>query len=134
MYLVDSSVWIDFLRNKQNSTVQKFTEILDTKMPYGITHLIYQELLQGAATSKDFKQLVEYLGTQRFFEPKNNIASYAAAAQIYFDCRRAGITIRSTIDCLIAQIAIEHNLVLLHNDKDFIDIAKICPSLTHTQK
>lgn len=129
MYLVDTSVWIDYFRNKHNSAVQQFINILDKKLAFGITSLIYQELLQGAATSHDVEQLIRYLDTQRFFHPMNNIISYQSAARIYFDCRQRGITIRSTIDCLIAQIAIEHDLILLHNDNDFIRINKIYPAL-----
>jgi predicted nucleic acid-binding protein len=51
--------------------------------------------------------------------------SYASAAKIYFKCRKKGITISSTIDCLIAQSAIENNLFLLHNDSDFDRISKV---------
>jgi len=47
-----------------------------------------------------------------------------------FDCRRAGITIRSSIDCLIARVAIEHGLMLLHDDRDFERISKVVPDLT----
>ncbi|MFU8789259.1 MAG: PIN domain-containing protein [Methylobacter sp.] len=46
-----------------------------------------------------------------------------------FPARRQGITIRSTIDCLIAQIAIEHDLILLHSDKDFLQLTKTAPQL-----
>ena len=55
--------------------------------------------------------------------------SHREAAHIYFSCRRKGITIRSTIDCLIAQISIEHDLILLHNDKDFTHMAAVIPQL-----
>ncbi len=50
---------------------------------------------------------------------------YARAASIYFTCRRKGITVRSTIDCLIAQIALEHDLFLIHNDSDFDAMAPV---------
>jgi hypothetical protein len=53
------------------------------------------------------------------------VKTYEDAARIYFYCRKKGITIRSTIDCLIAQIALDQNLLLLHNDKDFDAIAPI---------
>ncbi|MEA3280386.1 MAG: VapC toxin family PIN domain ribonuclease, partial [Thermodesulfobacteriota bacterium] len=70
----------------------------------------------------------KYLGTQRFYYLKDPIDSFARAARIYFDCRREGVTVRSSIDCIIAQTAIENNLFLLHNDKDF-DIMKKVISL-----
>ncbi len=52
-----------------------------------------------------------------------------ARASLYARCRRAGVTPRSTIDCLLAQIAIEHNLLLLHSDRDFPRIAAVVPEL-----
>ncbi len=48
---------------------------------------------------------------------------------MYFNCRRAGITIRSATDCLIARIAIEHELILLHDDRDFESMAEVVPEL-----
>lgn len=78
---------------------------------------------------QEYKILSHYFGTQIFFHPNDRVASYQAAAQIFFDCRRRGITIRSTIDCLITQIAIEQDLVLLHNDKDFEKMAGVVKKL-----
>lgn len=129
MYLVDTSVWVDYFREKVNPATQFFEKILDQKLPFGISSLIYQEILQGAASTKDFKSLSEYLITQRFHHPKDPVASYQAASQLYFSCRTKGVTIRSTIDCLIAQIAIEHDLFILHNDKDYIQLNKVVPNL-----
>ena len=103
--------------------------ILDRRLPFGITGVIYQEVLQGSASEKDFNQLKEYLSTQRFFHPQDEIITYELAAKLFYRCRRKGITIRSTIDCFIAQIAIEHDLVLLHNDQDYDRIRSVVPEL-----
>ncbi len=119
MYLVDTSVWLDYFRNRSTRAVKQFEEILVENRPFGITSVIYQEILQGAESTQDFSKLQDYLATQRFYHPQDPILSYEQAANLYFNCRRQGITIRSTTDCLIAQIAIEHNLRLLHNDRDF---------------
>lgn len=129
MYLVDTSVWIDYFREIENESTSKFISILDKKLPFGITGVIYQEILQGAASDKDFKKLKDYLSTQRFFHPHDQITTHECAAKLFFLCRRKGITIRSTIDCFIAQIAIEHNLVLLHNDQDYTRIQSVIPEL-----
>ena len=128
-YLIDTSVWIDFFRQRQTWAVNEFYRILDSSQNYGITELIYQEIVQGALNKEDFDSLSDYLISQRFFYPKHQSETYRSAAYIYFTGRRQGITIRSTIDCLIAQIAIEHNLILLHSDKDFERIAEIAPAL-----
>lgn len=85
--------------------------------------------MQGAETVQDFNKLSTYLNTQIFYHPKDNLLTYQAAAKICFDCRRKGLNICRTIDCLIAQIAIEHELTLLHNDKDFVHVKKIVPQL-----
>ncbi|MDX8409692.1 MAG: hypothetical protein R8J84_06590 [Mariprofundales bacterium] len=76
-----------------------------------------------------YHQLLDYLSGQHFYHPKDEIRSYAQAARIYFVCRRKGITIRSTIDGLIAQIAIEHHVILLHDDVDFLHMAKVISDL-----
>jgi predicted nucleic acid-binding protein len=56
-----------------------------------------------------------------------DLVQSAAAAKIYMDCRKKGITLCSTIDCLIAETAIEHDLFILHNDNDFYAIARVAP-------
>jgi hypothetical protein len=129
MYLIDTSIWIDYWRGKKNLPAQRFAAILDRNLPFGITGVIYQEILQGAASQQDFNQLKDYLSTQRFFHPENEIFTYESAANLFFKCRRKGLTIRSSIDCLIAQIAIEYKLILLHNDVDYEHIQSIAPEL-----
>ena len=129
MFLVDTSVWIDLFRQHDTGPVRMLRGLFEQRLPYGITGVIYQEVLQGARGNRDFDKLRDYLGTQRFYHPKESVWSYAEAARLYAHCRRQGITIRSTIDCLIARIAIEHELTLLHSDKDYICLAKIDPRL-----
>ena len=70
-----------------------------------------------------------YFGGQRFYTFADATRSHASAARIYLDCRQSGVTVRSTVDCLIAQCAIESGLVLLHHDVDFKRIAHVVPSL-----
>ena len=125
MVLVDTSVMIGYLQGEGNKAIFRFQYILDNNIPFGINSLIYQEVLQGVKTEKDFDKTKKYLDTQRFYSLKDEKESYASAAKIYFRCKKKGFTIRSTIDCLIAQTAIEYNLLLLHNDSDFDNIARI---------
>lgn len=130
MILVDTSVWIDYLKGRTTEAAAQFSRVLDEGQPFGITSVIYQEILQGADSDTSFARLDKYLRTQLFFHLLDPVASYTEAARLYYRCRRVGITLRSTIDCLIAQTAIEHGLVLLHNDRDFEAIAKVTPELT----
>ncbi len=125
MVLVDTSVMIGYLQGAENDAMLRFQYVLDNNIPFGINSLIYQETLQGVKTEKDFERVKKYLDTQRFYSLKDDKESYAAAAKIFFRCRKKGLTIGSTIDCVIAQTAIENNLLLLHNDSDFDNIAKI---------
>ena len=127
MILVDTSVLIDFFRGINNPAKVRFKSILEQDIPFGITALIYQEVLQGAKSEKEYADLNKYLSSQRFFHPKDPIETFAKAARLYFRCRKKGITIRSTVDCLIAQIAIENELLLLHNDRDFEAMAAVAP-------
>ena len=64
-----------------------------------------------------------------FNHPGDPLETYREAALLYFRCRRLGVTVRSTIDCLIARQAIEQDLLLIHNDRDFSNMADIVPEL-----
>lgn len=129
MILVDTSVWIDYFKGSQTEGAAKLSQALDEKKPCGLSSVIYQEILQGADSEASFARLSSYLNALVFFQPAHPLESFAAAAQIYLRCRKEGLTIRSTIDCLIAQIAIENDLWLLHRDKDFDHIARVFPQL-----
>lgn len=127
MVLVDTSVIIDYLRGSDNPPAAAFQKILDNDITFGINPFIYQEVLQGVKTEQQFTLVKEYLESQRWYFLKDWKESFAAAAGIYFACRRKGITIRSTIDCLIMQTAIENDLFLLHNDADFDAACMVVP-------
>ncbi len=129
MYLVDTSVWIGYMREEENEATEHFAEVVTRGHPFGITGVIYQEVLQGAASKTKFGYLAEYLSSQTFYHPRDSVESHGEAALIYFRCRRAGVTVRSAIDCLIARVAIERDLVLLHDDRDFENMAGVIPEL-----
>ena len=125
MILVDTSVLIDLFKGASNGPANRMREVLGHNIPFGITSVIYQEVLQGAKSEKEYNLLRDYLSSQRFFHPQDAVKTYEDAARIYFSCRKKGVTIRSTIVCLIAQIALEQDLVLLHNDRSFDAIVPI---------
>lgn len=127
MILVDTSVLIDFFRGNQSVPGQKFEDVLLKHIPFGVTSLIIQEVLQGAKSTNEFNKLKLYLENQIIYTPAHKTDTFINAAKIYHNLRKMGLTVRSTIDCLIAQISIEHDLYLLHNDKDFLTIAKSAP-------
>ena len=129
MYLVDTSVWVDFLRGRDRPHVGFLRDLLSNPLAVGITHLIYMEILQGARDPAAFERLQGYFGGQRLHSFEDMAASHASAARIHLDCRRRGLTVRSAADCLIAQCAIESGLILLHHDRDFERIASVVPAL-----
>ena len=127
MYLVDSSIWIDAINNALSPAA-----LFLKSLPLGscaLMPLIYTEVLQGAKNQKTFNTYQFYLSPQKFYYLKNPQESYAQAALIYFKCRKKGITVRSTVDCLIAQCAIENDVILLHNDQDFVKMASVLSTL-----
>lgn len=129
MVLVDTSVFLDFLKDVRNQGTEKLDHVLAMGIPFGINVYIYQELLQGTASERDYHELKKYLDTQNFYSFTQGHESYAQAAHLYFKCRKAGYTITSTIDCLIAQMALENGLHLLHNDRDFDFLRRVVKDL-----
>jgi predicted nucleic acid-binding protein len=117
-------VLIDFLKGTRNHRTNLFEAVLKQNLPFGIASYTYQEVLQGARDRQEYDRLQEYLSTQKIYFLPETIEAYKNAARLFFNLRRQGLTIRSTIDVLIARIAIEHNLLLLHNDRDFDAISE----------
>lgn len=124
MILIDTSIWIQVFRDKQGLEAQRIQQWLNGRKIV-LTRFIQLELLQGCRDEKEWQLLSSYLEEQTYIEPKPS--TWQAAARLYFDLRRQGLTVRSPIDCCIAQIALENRLLLLHDDRDFLTIAKIRP-------
>jgi len=124
MILVDTSVWIDVLRNRKGKVVEAFRKIIGDDL-YVLTRFTQLELLQGAKDNYEWRKLEEYLESQIYLEATGR--TWVEAARIYYDLRRKGITVNSPIDCCIAQLAIENGVTLLHRDQDFEKIEKIRP-------
>ena len=123
MILVDTSVIIDFMKGTDNEKAKLFEAILRQGLPYGVASFTFLEVLQGARNDAEYQQLHDYLSTQTIYYIPNANESYAETARLYYDLRRQGITPGSTIDVLIACIAMKNDLYLLHNDNDFDLIA-----------
>ena len=117
MILVDSSVWIDYFNGI--STWQ--TDLLDdylSNIPVIVGDLILAEVLQGFRSDKDFETVRDLLGALPF----RQIGGYDVAiqsAQNYRRLRKAGVTVRKTIDIIIATFCVMEGLPLLHDDRDF---------------
>jgi predicted nucleic acid-binding protein len=124
MILVDTSVWIEIFKDKTGHVAAAFQRRIGSEN-YVLSRFNQLELLQGARDRKEWELLEDYLSTQYYLEATRH--TWPAAARIYFELRRRGVTINSPVDCCIAQIALEYGAVLLHSDKDFEKISKIRP-------
>jgi len=117
MVIVDSSVWIDALNQKVNPETLWLSTALGNR-PVGLTSLILCEVLRGVRSDKQFlatrKQL---LGFTVFGGTSTAVA--VAAAQNLRTLQHRGITVRKTIDCIIATFCIQEGHELLHRDDDF---------------
>ena len=129
MVLVDTSVLINFFRGKETVGTAYFEKLLEEQKHFCINEFIYQGLLQGSKDEKEFAVLKSYLMDVPLYSLKRGIQSFENAALLNFRCRRKGVTIRSTVDLLIAETAIENNIPLLHDDDDFTNMARIITEL-----
>jgi predicted nucleic acid-binding protein len=126
--LVDTGIWIALLRKQEGAPVERLRQLL-IDGDAAIAPVIVQELLQGAASQTQLGRLSEHFLALPMLAPRDLAAAHAAAGALYARCRWAGITPRSPHDCLIAQTAIEHDVALLHDDRDFEFIAGTEPKL-----
>lgn len=124
MAIVDTSVWIDVLRDRSGACREALARALGDE-DTSLVRFTQLELLQGARDEREWSQLATYLEAQDYLE--TTTTSWADAARLYYDLRRLGRTVRSPIDCCIGQIAIDHGALLLHRDRDFEVIAQIRP-------
>ena len=124
MVVVDTSVWVDVFRDKSGKTGRALEAWLNGRDVF-LTHFNQLELLQGCRDEKEWNLLASYLDNQDYLVMAPE--SWPAAARIYFDLRRKGLTVCSPIDCCIAQLSMRHKMLLLHNDGDFEVIASVRP-------
>lgn len=117
MILVDSSVWIDYLRGRRTPQADALDALLGST-PLAIGDLILTEVLQGCPTQRQFDQVRELLSGLTFVT-LGGPAVAVAAAENFRALRAKGITVRKTIDTVIATRCIVDGLELLHDDRDF---------------
>ena len=126
MTLVDTTVWIDWLRGRET----RATTLLDALLDEGevlLAPVILQEILQGARSPAALETLRGHFSGLPMLAPSLEV--YLAAGALYARCRWRGITPRSPHDCLIAQHALEAGVPLLQADRDFSHLAQVEPAL-----
>ncbi|HSL23630.1 MAG TPA: PIN domain-containing protein [Vicinamibacterales bacterium] len=123
MVLVDTSVWVEVFRSRPTLHLERvieFEEIV-TCLP------VVQEVLQGFRDERAFQTAREAMYALPLVESPLRASVFDEAVDLYRSARRAGVTIRSGVDCLIAACALRHGLTVLHHDRDFDEIARVSP-------
>lgn len=130
MILVDTSVWIEVLRRGSRLQLEDVVDFDDivTCLP------VIQEVLQGIQDERAYARVREAMSALPIVDSPMPPAVFNRAADLYRAGRRAGVTIRSGVDCLIAASALRHDLDVLHADRDYDAIARIAPLTTRRLK
>jgi len=121
LILVDSSVWIDFFSSSPGRAGGELRRMIEEAEPFALTGIVVAEVLQGL--TRDARRIEQYLMQWEMLEPRG-FETYREAASIYRTARAKGIT-PTTIDAVIAAIALEHKASVFTLDQDFFRIASI---------
>ncbi len=126
MVLVDTSAWIEVFRRRPRFRLEDAVDLDDvvTCLP------VIQEVLQGFDDERAFRIATDAMLALPVVESPLSQAVFTDAVDIYRRARRAGKTVRSGVDCVIAVCAIRHGLTVLHHDRDFSALAQVS-SLQH---
>jgi predicted nucleic acid-binding protein len=120
MILIDTSAWVEFLRDTRSRVCTRVDELLDAEI--ATSHPIRMEVLAGARDERHLDQLRRLLARASLVPTEP--VDYEDAAALYRACRRGGETVRKLIDCLIAATAIRTGVSVLHADTDFERLAR----------
>lgn len=125
--LVDTSAWVEFLRDTKSPVCDAVDRLLDSDL--AICNAISMELLAGARDEKQLGQLRGLLARPIMLPTAP--ADYETAAMLYRECRSRGETVRKLIDCLIGVVAMGADIEILHADVDFEVLARHTDVRTH---
>ncbi|MBK6608355.1 MAG: PIN domain-containing protein [Leptospiraceae bacterium] len=120
MYLIDTSVWIESLKKDSKFRIQKHFK----EHEIFLCLPVYQEILQGIRDDSVFWAVKKALDHSNILEETITRETFEEAISIYRQARKKGITIRSSVDCLIASIAIRNHATIIHKDRDYSEISK----------
>lgn len=124
MVLVNTTVWIDFFAARTAPHVAALESLIKKGIDICVYGIILTEVLQGIRQEDEFRKTKELFNSIIFLPMPYTV--FLRSAEIYRMLRQKGITIRKSMDCMIASAAIENDIHLLHNDKDFEPIEKHC--------
>ncbi|WP_297290934.1 PIN domain nuclease [Oceanicoccus sp.] len=120
MILIDTSAWVEFLRDTGSPVCQRVDDLLGVEI--ATCDVVRMEVLAGARNEQHLHQLRRLIARASILPMEST--DYDTAAALYRTCRQRGYTVRKLIDCLIAAVAIRSEISILHTDTDFDVLAK----------
>jgi predicted nucleic acid-binding protein len=124
---VDTSVWIDVLNQNDTPQARRCVGLIQDGAPIGLTDIVFAEILQGLRSEREAVLVERHLRNFPILR-LDGLDDFALAAGLYRQARRAGVTIRKTLDCLIAAPCVRTQSAILHDDSDF-DLLASCTAL-----
>lgn len=121
--IVDTSVWIDFFNGVQNRQCEYLADSIESDRTIFLHSIILMEILQGFRSDKDHADVKDILLSYNYVM-EDPVPDAIGASDLYRALKKKGVTIRKSLDCLIAYAAIKNGLPLLHKDRDFDIITK----------
>lgn len=123
MFLVDTSAWIEVFRKPARFRLESVADLDEvvTCLP------VIQEVLQGFRDERAFETARQAMSSLPIVESPLRAEVFHQAVDLYRRARRAGFSVRSGVDCLIATCAVRHGLTLLHHDRDFDVLSRVSP-------
>ena len=121
MILVDTSVWIEMFRKPKRFSIEEHVSLDDvvTCLP------VVQEVLQGFQDEAAYRRAHQAMLSFPMLEAPLEQVIFEDAVRLFRSARRAGITVRSSVDCLIAACALRSDVEILHRDRDFVALARV---------
>jgi predicted nucleic acid-binding protein len=128
--VVDTSVWIDVLNGVDSPTAATCIRLIETGESVALTDIVFAEILQGLRDDAEAATVESHLRAFPILRLQA-LEDFSLAAELYRTARRNGITIRKTLDCLIAAPCVRTAAPLLHADADFDRLASCTPLRTY---
>jgi predicted nucleic acid-binding protein len=122
--VVDTTVWIDFLGARGTAFDRHLAELLESDAPLALVDIVYCEILQGIRDDGAYQRTRASLRAHPVLRPAG-LETFEVAANLYRTARRRGLTVRRSVDCLIAAICLEAGAEIYHNDRDFDALASV---------
>lgn len=124
MIVVDTTVWIDFLEARGTAFDHHLTELLEQDALIALVDVVYGEVLQGIRDEGIYQRTRASLRAHPILRPRG-LETFETAANLYRMARRRGLTVRRSVDCLIAATCLESGAEIYHHDRDFDALARV---------